>query len=207
MKNLMILMMACCFLAASCKESKKEEVQDDSAIEMNDSDANGADGLSEEHSNSQHTDTNSEALSDDKDKEATSSLETQSKGIESIPVPEGVIAEELADTPVIYPGCTGTVDEIRACSIEKFNEYLKTEFDKDLAYNLGLSPGTHLIRALVLIDEQGKCSTLGVSSPHNDLSEEMKRVINSVKPLVPATKAREPIAVTFVVSTHFEVKD
>ncbi len=57
-------------------------------------------------------------------------------------MPEGVIAEELADTPVIYPGCAGCNEEIRACNKESFIAYIKSEFNHEIAKEAGLKRAT-----------------------------------------------------------------
>lgn len=207
-------------IAVSCKESKKEEVSDDSAVEMTEEatseDATSEEGTSDSAGEAAATGAaaTGAAASSDADNsegsathESSEAIEATSKDVEEVPVPEGVIAEELADTPVVYPGCRGTVDEIRACNKEKFIAYLKEEFNSDLAKDLGLRMGDHEITTIVHIDKTGKCHTLRVNAPHKVLEEEAKRVIESVPQLVPATKNREPVGVTFKLPLNFKVVD
>lgn len=207
-------------IAVSCKESKKEEVSDDAAVEMNEDatsdDAAKSEDKGESTSGAAATGAaaTGAAASSDADEsdesashESSEAIEGAAKDVEEVPVPEGVIAEELADTPVVYPGCRGTVDEIRACNREKFIAYLRDEFNSDLAKDLGLRMGDHEIVCIVHIDKTGKCHTLRVNAPHKVLEEEAKRVIESVPQLVPATKNREPIGVTFKLPLNFKVVD
>lgn len=161
----------------SCKESKKEEVQDDASVEM-----------TEEGS------------------EAAGSVEAESKGLEPLAVPEGVIAEELADTPVVYPGCEGSSEEIRACNRESFISFLKNEFDKELAKEANLKTGDYEIRSVVHVDKTGKVSTLRITAPNQALKTEMERVMAKVPQVVPATEAGEAVGVTFMVPVKFQVE-
>jgi protein TonB len=134
-------------------------------------------------------------------------VEGAAKGVEEMMVAEGVKTEAMAETPVIYPGCSGaTNEEIRACSKEKFIAFLKSEFNKDLAREAGLDPGDHHIETLVHIDEAGKCSALKVKSDNYKLEGEMKRLIAALPQMTPATEAGQPIPVTFVLPVDFKIE-
>lgn len=134
-------------------------------------------------------------------------VEGATKGVEEMMVAEGVKAEAMAETPVIYPGCSGaTNEEIRACSKEKFIAFLKSEFNKDLGREAGLDPGDHHIETLVHIDEAGKCSALKVKSDNYKLEGEMKRLIAALPQMTPATEAGQPIPVTFVLPLDFKIE-
>ena len=149
-------------IAVSCKETKKEEVQDESAVEMTDDgsasgDVESTEGTSEGEESSDPANDKVEAWLG-----AAKAIEGETKGVEEMVVPEGVIAEKLADTPVIYPGCEGGPEEIRACSKEKFISFLKKEFNERLASDLNLDPGDYNINSIIHIDEAGKCSVVKV---------------------------------------------
>lgn len=134
-------------------------------------------------------------------------VEGATKGVEEMVVAEGVMTEDMADTPVIYPGCGGaTNEEIRACSKEKFIAFLKSEFNKDLGREAGLDPGDHEIKTVVHIDEAGKCSALRVTTSNYKLEGEMKRVIAALPQMTPATEAGQPIPVTFVLPLDFKIE-
>jgi protein TonB len=117
------------------------------------------------------------------------------------------MTEDMADTPVIYPGCAGnSPEEIRACSKEKFIAFLQNEFNRDLAKEAGLDPGDHEIRTVVHIDEAGKCSALKVTSSNYRLEGEMKRVIAALPQMTPATEAGKAVPVTFILPLDFKVE-
>ncbi len=131
-------------------------------------------------------------------------VETSSAGLEETVV-EGVMVEAMADTPVIYPGCEGTVEEIRACSRKEFIAFLKKNFNSDLGADLGLRSGDHKIRALVKIDETGKVSVLKVDGPHKALEKEMVRVIDKLPQMTGATEEGQPVSVSFILPITFAV--
>lgn len=133
-------------------------------------------------------------------------IETTTKGIEEVLIAEGVIVETLADTPVVYPGCTGTTEEIRACSIKKFKSHLKNNFNSDLANNLDLEEGEYKIRAIIKIDETGNASVIKVDAPKTELEKEVVRLIDKLPQMTPATKNGEPVNVSFVLPLNFKVE-
>ena len=187
----------------SCKESKKEDAQDDASVEMTDegSEAGGMDATEEGGEEAASSDAAAEGSMD-----AAESIEAESKGLEPLVVPEGVIAEELADTPVVYPGCEGSIEEIRACNRESFITFLRNEFDKELAKEANLKSGDYEIRSIVHVDETGKVAALRITAPNKALETEMKRVMAKVPQVVPATEAGEAVGVTFMVPVKFQVE-
>jgi len=202
-------------LTVSCKETKKEDVQDESAVEMTE------EGSSDASSSSDADGTSAEASSSDgaaaaaatgaaagaESKSVAEGVEGETKGVEEVAVMEGVMTEEMADTPVIYPGCAqNSVEETRACSKEKFIAYLKKEFNYDLAKEAGLDPGDHEIKTVVHIDETGKCSVLRVTSANYRFEGEMKRLIGALPQMTPATEAGTAVPVTFVLPLNFKVQ-
>jgi len=192
-------------VAVSCKETKKEEVQDESAVEMTDDgsasgDLESTEGTSEGEESSDPANEKVEAVG------AAKAIEGETKGVEEMVVSEGVIAEKLADTPVIYPGCEGGPEEIRACSKEKFISFLKKEFNESLASDLNLNPGDYNINSIIHIDEAGKCSVVKVDGGHEILKKEMTRVIGKLPQLTPATKGGKPVSVSFVLPFNYKVR-
>lgn len=196
-------------IAVSCKETKKEELKEDSMEITNESsesvetstdesvEANQVKGTSE-------ADGVKEEMKGNREAEA---IETTTKEVEKMAADEGVIIEKFADTPVIYPGCEGgTVDEIRACSIKEFKNFLASNFDKDLSSNFDLDVGEHKIRSLVKIDKTGKVTVRKVVASSVELENEMIRIIGKLPNMTPATKGGSPVDVSFVVPVNFKVE-
>ncbi|RLD61934.1 MAG: hypothetical protein DRI95_13650 [Bacteroidetes bacterium] len=196
-------------IAVSCKETKKEDVVDESAVEMTEEGSEATDMEATDDSSAESTDATPAAsegdVAEESAKEAQEGVEAASKDVEEVDV-EGVtvLSEEMADTPVIYPGCAeGSVEEIRACSKKEFIAFLKKEFDKDLANELSM--GNHEIRSVVHIDESGKCSVLRVTAPNPQLKREVERVIGKLPQMTAATKNGKPVSVTFILPVNFKV--
>ena len=181
-------------MVVSCKESKKEEVQDDT-VEMTEEGMES--GEMEEGAGAAVGTTADEA----------EAIETESLGVEEMEVPEGVIAEELADTLVIYPGCTGsTAEEIRACSLESFVAYVKSEFNHDIAKESNIKSGDYEIKAVIHVNKFGRVFTLRVTAPNEALENEMRRVVDNTPHVTPATKGGEAVGVSFMLPVDFRVE-
>lgn len=180
-------------IAVSCKETKKEEVKE--VIES-----------TEEVSTEVKTvDKSSEATHEDANavsKKAEKSIETKTVGIE-----DGLALEGTAETPVIYPGCEGTHEEIRACSSKKFKKFIVSNFDQDLSKEFKLEEGNHKIRAVVKISATGQASIIRVDSKDESLEKEVVRLIDKLPIMTPATKGGKAIDVYFVLPVSFKIID
>jgi len=180
MKNIKLLLVFAIFslVVISCKETKKEEVKD--AVE--------------------------ETTTESAEEPAAEAVEAATEDVEAIAVEEGVMLEKMADTPVIYPGCEGTHEEIRACSINKLKSFLKTEFNKDLAEGLNLKDGEHKIRVFVKVDKSGKVSILRAYAKEEGLKKEAIRLIGELPQMVPATKDGEAVDTSFTIPFNFKIE-
>ena len=213
--KVLVVFLLVSMIAVSCKETKKEEVQDDAAVEVSDgssdaaADAEATDGEMTSESNDNNGEAGAAAGAGavaGEEREPVQGIESSAKGVEELAVPEGVLAEEMSDTPVVYPGCRGSIEEIRVCNRESFITFIQKEFNKNLAPSLNLGDGEFVIRSLVHIDEAGKVSSLKIVAPHQSLENEMKRVIDLTPSVVPATEAGQPVAVSFLLPVKFKVE-
>jgi len=201
-------------IAVSCKETKKEEVQDDTGVEMTEESTDDADMDASEDSEDAAAAgaagaaaAGAAAASEDGGSmEAAEGIEAQSKDVETLVIPEGVIAEELSDTPLIYPGCSGTVEEIRACNKESFIAYVKSEFNHEIAKENGIKKGDYAIGIVMHVNKAGRVFSLRVTAPDPALKREMERVVNSTPHVVPATEAGEPVGVSVKFLVDFKVE-
>ena len=209
-------------IAVSCKETKKEEVQEGDAVEMTEEGSDsGMEGTGDAASESTEEGSSHDAAAGAAagaaaagaasegggEEVAVEAVEGEAKELEPVVVPEGVIAEELADTPVVYPGCTGTVEEIRACNKESFIAYLKSEFKHDnVANDAGIKRGDYAIGVVMHVNKAGRVFSLRVTAPNEALKNEMVRVINSTPKVVPATEAGQPVGVSLKFNVDFRVE-
>lgn len=206
-------------ITVSCKETKKEEVQDDTSVEMTEegSEAGGMDATEDDVS-SDNAAAGAGAVGAagaagtaagegaEATMEAAEGIEAESKEVEALVVPEGVISEELADTPVIYPGCTGSVEEIRACNKESFVAYIKSEFNHEIGKEAGLKKGDYEIGVVIHVNKAGRVFSLRVTAPDPALKTEMERVVNSTPHVVPATEAGQPVGVSVKFLVDFKLE-
>ena len=208
-------------IAVSCKETKKEEVQEDAAVEMTEegSDTNEMEVEAAEETTSSDSDNGAAAAAgagaaaaaaasdSGESMEEAESVEAAAKEVEPIVVPEGVIAEELADTPLVYPGCSGSTEEIRACNKESFIAYVKSEFNHDIAKEAGLKRGDYEIDVVIHINKAGRVFSLRVIAPNEALKREMERVVNKTPHVTPATSKGEPVGVSARFLVDFRVEE
>ena len=212
--KLLFVLVVVSALTFSCKSEKKEGAQDESAVEMSEEgstdESSAAAEASEEGASSEASSGDGAAAaagtagaaaaasSTDETAAPAEGVEGSSKGVEEMSVAEGVMTEELADTPAIYPGCAAeTTEALRACNKAKFIEFIKKEFNQDIANGLGVDPGPMEINTIVQVSAEGKCSAIRVTTPHYKLENEMKRVIAAVPQVTPATHKGQSVPVTF----------
>ncbi|MGI9531303.1 hypothetical protein [Lutimonas sp.] len=211
-------------IALSCKESKKEEVSED-AVEMTEESEAVAedDGAAAAAASDAEDDGSSDAAAgaaagagaaaaassasdSEEGEEVIEVVETDVVEVETLVIPAGVIEEELADTPVVYPGCTGSVEEIRACNKESFIAYLKDAFNHDVAKDAGLKRGDYEIGVVMHVNKAGRVFSLRVIAPKKALENEMVRIINDTPKVTPATHKGAPVGVSLKFNVDFRVE-
>ena len=189
----------------SCKETKKDKVEDEMEV------IEETDVVVEDEGAVEVEETATPAKAGAKEtavpaKEPTAEVvESTTVGLDETVI-EGVMVEAMADTGVIYPGCEGSINEIRVCSIAKFKEFLKGNFNPDRAADLGLESGDHKLRALIKVDATGKASVLQVQGPHKGLDKEIARVIEKLPLMTAATEGGVPVSVSFIIPLAFKVQ-
>jgi hypothetical protein len=207
--KLLFVLVVVSALTFSCKSDKKDasEAMDDAVEAVEEAGQQAGEAIEEgAEAVGDAAESASDAVSEGAESVAEG-VEGAVKGVEEMAVTEGVMTENLADTPVIYPGCSGgTNEEIRACSKEKFIAFLKSEFNKNLGREAGLDPGDHEISTVVHVDEVGKVSALRVKTSNYKLEGEMKRLIAALPQMTPATKAGEAVPVTFILPVDFKIE-
>lgn len=97
----------------------------------------------------------------------------------------------------IYPGCENLdKDQQRQCFIDQLNQFITSEFNRDIFEKLGLS-GSQQIDVFVFIDKQGYPSALKVRDTFIELQAEALRVLNKIPRMTPARENNEPVAVQY----------
>jgi len=105
----------------------------------------------------------------------------------------------------VYPGCEGQSEkELRDCMNQKIIELVQESFNTDLGKELGLE-GIQRIAAVFTIDASGNISDLRIRTPHEELENETRRVINLFPRFLPGEHNGEKVGVTYTLPIVFEV--
>ena len=101
----------------------------------------------------------------------------------------------------VWPGCSGSEAEKKACFKEKMVQHMKSNyhFPKDTSGNF--------IRGKAVvsfeINEQGKVEILSVEGPKKELNEEAKRIVLAIPKMEPGQLAGKPRAVKYKMPFNF----
>jgi hypothetical protein len=185
-------------IAISCKDTKKEELSKEGTEVVTET----KDAVKEVK-----TETAAPAATTKASENTEKVVETTTKGLNELPVAEGIIYDSAAETPVAFPGCEGTNEEIRACSLKEFKKNLAKNFDKDLMNRFDLQPGQYKVRTILKVDASGKASVVRVDGSTEKTKAEIIKLIDKLPVLKPATVAGNPVEVYYVVPITFKVEN
>ena len=95
----------------------------------------------------------------------------------------------------VWPGCTGSQAEKKACFKQKMVEHMKShyKFPKD-------AQGNYIRGKAVVsfqVNKEGKVEILSVEGPKKELNEEAAKIVESMPEMMPGTLAGKPIAVKY----------
>lgn len=113
---------------------------------------------------------------------------------------------EMAEKALVYPGCSGDNDTLKDCMDTSIKDFFLKKFNFSLATDLGLEPGAQRIFASFTINIDGSIEDVKIRAPHPVLEKEMKRVVELLPKIEPATKQGAPIPSTYTVPISFRVK-
>ena len=124
---------------------------------------------------------------------------------------EEVVVEDVAfvvieDVP-IYPGCTGSREQLRSCFSEKISKFVLKNFNPDIASDLGLQSGSiQRIFVMFKIDTNGKITNIQARAPHKKLQEEAIKIIGSLPVMTPGKQRGRPVTVSYGLPIVFKVE-
>ena len=122
------------------------------------------------------------------------------------PDEEDVPFFKIENAPV-FPGCTGSQEEIKKCFSSSINKFVAKKFDTELAQELGLSPGRQRISVAFTVDKNGLISDFKVRAPHKRLEKEAKRVVKLLPKMTPGKQRGKAVGVKFNLPIVFEIND
>lgn len=133
----------------------------------------------------------------------------EGEGIKSPTDPKSkyyAISFDETDQIPVYPGCENQPkEELQQCFSDQLNQFINTEFNRDVFKQLGLS-GKQQIDVFVYIDKQGYPSALKVQDTFIEIQAESIRVLNKIPRMIPAMKGNKAVATVFPsVDTPYQV--
>ncbi len=117
------------------------------------------------------------------------------------------IAFEFVETVPIYPGCETfeSAMERKKCMSEKIRRVINTKFDTSVMSGIQQLKGTQRIDAVFNIDTSGLVKDIQVRSNHPKLDAEVKRVIQLLPKMKPATQRGRTVIVKYTIPIMFSV--
>lgn len=107
----------------------------------------------------------------------------------------------------IYPGCTGSNVELRACFSKMVSKLVNQNFNPDLASDLGLPTGSiQKIFVMFRIDKNGDIVDVKARAPHKRLQTEAIRVVNLLPKMTPGKQRDMPVGVKYALPITFRIE-
>lgn len=111
----------------------------------------------------------------------------------------------IEDAPV-YPGCSGTNEQLKACFTENIRDFFTKRFNSGLAQELGLSPGKKRIIVIFRVDKTGSISDVQARAPHPRIQKEVIQIIKDLPQMTPGKQRGSPVGVKYSLPIMFIVK-
>ena len=138
--------------------------------------------------------------------ESTETDESEYVEVEPLENIEEVIEEEevekdipfaIIEEPPIYPGCSGTKEQMKQCMQDKINAHVTKHFNINLAQELGLSLGKKKVYVQFKIDKNGEIIDIRARGPHARLEKEAVRVVQLLPTMTPGKQRTRPVRVSY----------
>jgi len=127
-------------------------------------------------------------------------VEEEEEVVEDVPF---IVIEEVP----IFPGCTGSNKELRACFSNQISKFILNKFNAELASDIGLKPGSiQRIFVVFKIDKNGDITDINARAPHKKLKEEAIRVIKLLPKMIPGKQRHKPVSVSYGLPIVFKVE-
>ncbi|WP_299106378.1 energy transducer TonB [uncultured Tenacibaculum sp.] len=158
-----------------------------------------------------------EVVEDEKEIEETVLESTETDESEAVEVEEIVEVEEeeelVEDVPFaiieevpVFPGCSGTKAQKKACLNKKMQKHVQRYFDSELANELGLAPGKKRIYVQFKIDKDGSIIDVRARAPHPRLKKEAMRVAKKIPKMKPGRQRGRAVRVGYTLPITFNVE-
>lgn len=112
----------------------------------------------------------------------------------------------IIDEVPIFPGCEGTIEELRNCLQEQITRHVSENFNSKIADSLDLKPGVKRIFVMFRIDKEGNITKVQSRAPHKRLQSEAIRVINLLPKMIPGKHEGDSVGVKYSLPIAFRVE-
>jgi len=130
--------------------------------------------------------------------------------VEEVKIEEEVIENvpiSLVQEMPVFPGCTGTKEELKNCLSKNIAKVVQRNFDSEIAQDLGLTPGVNRIFVMFIIDKNGNITDVKSNAPHKALRKEAIRVIKKLPKLQPGKFRGKNVGVKYSLPIKYLVED
>ena len=149
-----------------------------------------------------------EVVEDEKEVEETVIETTETDETEKVVVEEIVEIQEaeeviedvpftiIEDVPV-FPGCSGSKAELKACFSRMVQKHFSRKFDADLPNELGLSSGRKKVYIGFKIDKNGDVVNIQARAPHPKIKDEVIDVMKQLPKMKPGRQRGTAVGVKY----------
>lgn len=106
----------------------------------------------------------------------------------------------------VYPGCTGSRNELKKCFSKSLQKFFQKKFDPSLASELGLPAGKKRIIVLFKINKNGNAVDIQARAPHPRLKKEAIDIVSSLPKMVPGEQRGRKVGVKYTLPVTFLVQ-
>ncbi len=119
--------------------------------------------------------------------------------------PEPIPLASVSESP-IYKGCVGDNNELKKCFIDSVNKLIDKKFNEEVAQDLGLEKGSKKISVKIIIDTNGNISEVLVRSPHQNIENEVKRVMALIPNMRPGRHEGKTVEISYFFQIEVNIK-
>ncbi|MDV7186230.1 energy transducer TonB [Lutibacter sp. TH_r2] len=120
--------------------------------------------------------------------------------------PDDEVPFDIIEDVPVFPGCVGNNEELKACFSKKISKFINSNFNIELASELGLHSGKQKIYTIFKIDKNGNVVDIQAKAPHKKLQKEAVRVIEQLPKMQPGMQRKVPVAVKYSIPITFSIE-
>jgi len=113
------------------------------------------------------------------------------------------VAFAVVESVPIFPGCTGSKNELRACFNDGILKHVKNTFQyPDRARDLGVQGKVYV---MFVVDSKGYISNIRTRGPDTSLEKEASRIISALPKMIPGRQRDKPVNVPYSIPITLKV--